>query len=352
MRTGTPTRAAERVHGGEGTLIVLAWVVGSGGFLGSNVRRGLAGARGVETWVPPGRPFPWDDPTRLAAALERAVEAFGARNATGASTEGWAVLWCAGAGVVGTSEAALAQETIAWEAFLGGLGANRSLAERRGLVFLASSAGGVYAGSAGTVFTEETPCAPISPYGRAKLAQERTLAEWAKARRVSWLVARISNLYGPGQDLSKPQGLISHISRCLIHGLPIHIYVPLDTIRDYLLAEDCTAKVKRALGQLADGPEGQGIVKILASERETTVAELISSFRRVAKRQLKLATALHPVQQQPLRLSFRSKIWCGEVEPPVTPLIEGIHRVHLHQVGLYLSGRLPRPLPSQLRTGA
>jgi nucleoside-diphosphate-sugar epimerase len=322
----------------------LAWVVGRGGLLGSSVERAL----GPGAWRPH-RPLAWSSREKLAPSVEDAVRGFADRLGARAG-ESWSVYWCAGAGVVGTSAADLEFETAALRLFLDRLGAEPRLEDLRGRIFLASSAGGVYAGSAGRPLTEDTPPRPISDYGRAKLAQEETLVAWARGRpRVSTLVGRLANLYGPGQRLDKPQGLISHMSRCLIFGVPVHVYVPLDTIRDYLYAADAGRRVVAGLERLArEGPGGRHATKIYASERETSVAGLIGVFRRLAKRQLRVVSGLHPVgTQQPARLQFRSTFWRDEAVSARTQLLEGVGRVHRHQLALFQAGRLEAPpLPS------
>jgi len=318
----------------------LAWVVGRGGLLGSSVERAL----GPEAWWPE-RPLAWSPRERLADSIEEAVRAFADR-LEARSGEGWNLYWCAGAGVVGTSAAALEAETAALQLFLGRLGAEPRLRDLPGRIFLASSAGGVYGGSLERPLTEATPPLPISEYGRGKLAQEAALAVWAREQpRVSTLVGRLSNLYGPGQRLDKPQGLISHMCRCLIFGVPVHVYVPLDTIRDYLFAEDAGRRVVAGLERLSrEAPGGRHVTKIFASERETTVAGLIGVFRRLAKRPLRVVSGLHPARtQQPARLQFRSAVWRDEAASPRTELLEGVCRVHRHQLALFQAGRLPAP---------
>ncbi len=143
--------------------------------------------------------------------------------------------WCAGVGVVGTTAAALAAETASFEHLL--LLLRKHLSDVSGQILLASSAGGVYGDNPAQPLTEDSLCRPISDYGRNKLRQERLLLDWASDRPlVSVLIARISNLYGPGQNMDKPQGLIAHISRSLLHHTPVHVYVSLDTLRDYVFA--------------------------------------------------------------------------------------------------------------------
>jgi UDP-glucose 4-epimerase len=264
------------------------------------------------------------------------------------------VFWCAGAGVVGTSPATLDTESATWELFLERLGRELTAApaaNRPGRLFLASSAGGLYAGSPERPLHEGSAPRPISPYGRAKLRQEQTLEQWAARHpQVSSLVARISNIYGPGQRMGKPQGLISHMSRCLIHHQPVHIYVPLDTIRDYVYVEDAASSLvhwmERLGAEAAASSGARRVVKICASEQETTIAALLGVFRRLAKRRLRVVSGLHPVHaQQPARLQFRSRVWSDEPRPAATGLAVGVDRVYRHQLRLFQAGALPAPSP-------
>lgn len=321
----------------------LSWVVGRGGLLGSCVERRL----GSSVWYPE-RPFPWRDPEQLGKSVADAVRDF-ANQLGSRPWDSWSVYWCAGSGVVGTSADRLAAETRTLRLFLDQL--SDALGDRQrdlsGQVFLASSAGGVYGGSPETPLTEGTPPRPISDYGRAKLDQEEVLRHWAGARpTVSMLVGRFSNLYGPGQHLDKPQGLISHMSRCMIFNVPVRIYVSLDTTRDYLFAEDAAARIVAGMGRLGHeaGVSGQHVTKIYSSGSETTVAGLIGVFRQIAKRHLRVISGLNPVRtQQPVRLHFRSTVWSDEPVPPRTELFDGVNRVHRHQIALFQAGRLPPP---------
>ena len=121
---------------------------------------------------------------------------------------------------------------------------------RRGTLFFASSAGGVYAASqAAPPFDETSPVGALAPYGGEKLAQEALVRELAEAAGVDMLIGRLSNLYGPGQKLSKPQGLIAHVGRAALRREPVSIYVPLDTIRDYLFAADAGRMVIDAVAR-------------------------------------------------------------------------------------------------------
>jgi UDP-glucose 4-epimerase len=318
----------------------LVWVVGAGGLLGSSVLRELGPNAFCFS-----QSFSWGDRQLLRAELLEALAQF-TRELTGQPERAWSIAWCAGAGVVATPAAALAAETETFRDFLQALSAAPALRSAQGSVLLASSAGGVHGGTLACPITEATAATPSSPYGQAKLMQEEILLSWAKAqpKPVSTLVARFSNLYGPGQRLEKPQGLISNLSRCLIHGVPAHIYVSLDTIRDYLFVEDAGRRFVAGMVRLAREATqaGEHVTKLYASEREISIAGLLGVFRQIARRRLRVVSGLHAVGSlQPRRLQFRSHVWAEAGQH--VELIEGVSRVYQHQLAMLRQGRLPAP---------
>lgn len=301
---------------------MITWVVGRG-LLGAGVERAVAAARPV--WREP-EPLRWNEPTVARDQLAAA----GAGFAEAAGEGAWQVAWCAGAGVTATEPAALERESELLTDFLGGLGHTR-LRPGRGAFFLASSAGGVYAGASDPPFTEATPPQPVSPYGRAKLEQEQHVTAWSAASGVTTLVGRIANLYGPGQDTTKPQGLITQLVLAALLRRPLSVYVPLDTTRDYLFASDAGLLVRDALHRLHEGRgavDRHVVVKILASQRAVTVGMVLAEVRHALKRQPRVVLAASPLgtaQRRDLRL--RSTVWPDLDRRPLTSLAEGIHTV-------------------------
>src|SRR5262249_330064 len=192
-----------------------------------------------------------------------------------------------GAGGVGAPREALQQESAALDTLLDRLGAaqGRRRAPASGLLLLVSSAGGVHGKSGDLPITEDSPPSPISEYGRNKLSEEVRVSGWVKVTAgVRCLIARVSNLYGPGQDLVRSPGLISRLAQHLIHGAPLNIYVPLDTLRDYVYAEDAARYILRSLRRLGQHESPTSLVKIVAAERSLSIAGVIGIFSRVAKR--------------------------------------------------------------------
>jgi UDP-glucose 4-epimerase len=321
---------------------VLTWVVGRGGLLGRHIEAALVDS-GMTTGVwRPRRSIRWTDPIRAISDLDAETSRF--LDAAADTHGGWRLLWCAGSGVIATPEEKLVEETSLVSRFLStfadSLLDHGSLASH-GTVFFASSAGGVYATSrASPPFDEQSPVGALSPYGREKLIQEELFANLSETAELNVLIGRFSNLYGPGQDTRKPQGLVAHIGIAALRRQPIVIYVPLDTIRDYLFAPDAGRMVVESLARLearrAAGVSADLLTKIFASEVDTTVAAVLGAWRRVLGHPPLVAFAASPASQlQPPLLSFRSRIWPG-VRGQQTQLPLGVDAIRRDQLAWML----------------
>ena len=231
----------------------------------------------------------------------------------------WRLAWCAGAGVIGTSREQLAAEVECFSEFVG------RMPHPPAVAFVASSAGGVYAGSPdGPPFTEASLTVAASPYGEAKLAIEAASLQMAGAgARVC--IGRISNLYGPGQDLRKPQGLVSQL--CLTHlsRQPLTIYVSLDSIRDYVFVEDAARMVCACLDRVATEAPGTVVTKIIASGQSRSVGSIIGEATRAFRRRpLMTRPSIATAHVRDLRVESRV---CPEINTLArTPFLVGLRR--------------------------
>jgi UDP-glucose 4-epimerase len=285
---------------------VTTLVVGRG-LLGGHVEDRLrASGDDVRTVV-----VPWADHD---AALRDLLHA--ARDAA-LGDAGWRLAWCAGAGVVATAPADLTAEVTLFGAFV------TALPSPPRSMFVASSAGGVYAGSPGPApFDEDSEVAALAPYGVAKLEMEQ-LAGRLAGRGTRLLVGRISNLYGPGQDLSKPQGLISQLCLAHVTRRTLNLHVSLDTLRDYLFVDDAAAMVVAGLDLVGLEPGGTVVRKVLASGRAVSVATVVAEASRVLRRHPRVSTRQTPGHQvRDLRL--RSVVWPHVDAMARTPLGVGL----------------------------
>ncbi|MEP7097221.1 MAG: NAD(P)-dependent oxidoreductase [Dokdonella sp.] len=279
----------------------MAWVIGQHGLLGSALVRALPAEAAV--YRVPFR-YHWGDPPALHEQLVRAVAGF-ALAVQGA--DDWTVHWAAGLGTMQSAAGAITTETAALHLVLSQLEAHRAFQLRPGRLTFASSAGAIYAGSRDFLISEKSDPAPTTEYAIAKLRQEKLVSEFSRHHpNVAVLAARFSTLYGGGQAAGKAQGLLSHLSRQVIRGLPMRIYVPLDTIRDYLEINDAARAMIAACEQVSTGSL---LTKIIASERPTTISEIIAVFRKVASRPPRIITSMTSASElYGRRIQFRSSL--------------------------------------------
>jgi UDP-glucose 4-epimerase len=297
----------------------LHWVVGAGGLLGSSVERDLR-KRGEAVFEGPR--IAWGQSSavpQLADALSRFL--------TASEDDAWTIYWCAGAATTASRPEALAGEIATVGAFLDELKSHPAKTLARGAIFLASSAGAVYGGSTGAPFTELSSPVPLGSYGSAKMEAEECFRRFVEQTGVGVLVGRIANLYGPGQSLSKPQGLISRLCLTTLTRTPLSVFVPMDTLRDYLYVDDCAALVTAGMQRTHQDAGTRYHMKVLASGRSVSIIELLHQFRLVAKSRPYVVLGQSTesmLQSRDLRLA--SVYWTDLDDDPKVGLLEGISR--------------------------
>jgi dTDP-L-rhamnose 4-epimerase len=89
------------------------------------------------------------------------------------------------------------------------------------------------------VSAETTEPRPVSVYGATKLAQEHIVRAWANAFGVGVAVARLQNVYGPGQALGNPYtGIVPLFAQLARRGESIPLYEDGRMLRDFVYIED------------------------------------------------------------------------------------------------------------------
>jgi UDP-glucose 4-epimerase len=313
-------------------VIRAAWVVGGSGLLGSALRRRLGA-----TFAP--RRVPWGTDAAagtLAADLDRFLA--GVR-----PDQAWTVYWAAGAGTIGTSAAALARETTAVAAFAAALAARADYG--RGAFFLASSAS-VYARSTGPPFDEESAPAPGSDYARARLEQERVVAA-ALDGRLRHVLGRMSTLYGTGQNLNKGQGLISVMCLQTVQRRPIRLFVPLDTLRDYLYADDAAAIIEALVAAAHASPDLGTRLRVIAHGAAVSLANLTAQVNAVGRRGVRMQRVIVPLDQHARDLRLRTRYAAESAHVPRTPLPVGIATVQADLFGRLARGEFACAAPER-----
>ena len=300
--------------------------------LGSRVERRLR-RDGASVWAPR-TPIPWGAGQASRDRLAASARQFRQEAKNGA----WSVYWCAGAGVTASAPASLDQEREALDVLLESLAHGTG---EPGAVCIVSSAGGVYAGSPTPPFDERSATQPLSPYGETKLAMEQAATEWAERTSHRVLIARLANLYGPGQDVSKPQGLVTQLVRAHMLRQPLHVYVPLDTTRDYIYVEDAVDKVVTAMSRLRGVAAGSAVTKVVASQQAMTIGAVLGELSRVLHRRLPIVLGSSPVSRfQATDLRLRTVVWTDVDHRAVTPFPAGVHATVLDVTARLLVARL------------
>lgn len=299
------------------------WVIGRGGLLGNSVEKVCRFF--AEIYAPTER-FMWSDSDQLERQIAENCKQFSQI----IGDEQWAIFWCAGKGTLASTTEQMFEETLIFKAFLKSVEKNfRPDSLQNGLIFHASSAGGVYAGSENQPFTELTTPQPMTAYGEAKLTQEEYLREFSDRLGVRVVVGRISNLYGANQDFSKNQGLISTICDSILRRQPINLFVPLETSRNYVYAADASRIIVDAAKiALAETGLNRKFIKLIVADENLTIGNILSVAKTVFRvRPLITASSNAKTIKQPRSITFKSVALLDADSFCKTRITVGIKRV-------------------------
>lgn len=124
---------------------------------------------------------------------------------------------------------------------------------------------------------EATPCRPKSVYAGSKLAAEHLLMNYAQPKGIRWNALRMFNVYGPGQDITKPdQGVVGIFMNMLRRQDAVQVKGRLDRFRDLINIEDVVQGWDRCLHGSAYNQAFN-----LGTGQKTTFEQLIRSLAAV-----------------------------------------------------------------------
>lgn len=297
------------------------WILGRGGLLGSSLARALR-SKGIHEFIPHD-PIPWENPTALESAFEKLTTEFDKKP----QRSPWQIHIAFGVSTMASTEEDLKQETQTLQTFLLCLEKHPSLINEKGVISFASSAGAIYAGCTDDVITEASEPHPLNAYGKAKLEQEKIVQDFAKRHpSVTLLVARLSNLYGTTQSRTKKQGLLSHIARSILRHTPINIFVPFDTIRDYIHVDDAANAILQTV-EIMQKNNDRMHTKIIASEDPVSIAQIIGTFKDITRIAPRVITSTSPLRDAYVhRIKFHSTV-LPLTQKTSTSLLVGISQV-------------------------
>ena len=106
-------------------------------------------------------------------------------------------------------------------------------------------------GGMDTLFLEDTPYAPSSPYSASKASSDHFVRSWNRTYGLPIVITNCSNNYGPYQF---PEKLIPHIILNALRGKSLPVYGNGLQIRDWLFVDD---HVKALLKVVTEGSVGE-----------------------------------------------------------------------------------------------
>lgn len=317
------SKSAGNVNQQKADPTTVIWIVGAGGLLGSALTRVLNQINTVEVFNP--HKVPWLDPEAVSKTFLTDSERF----AHQVAHRPWAVIWAAGHASTSTPRTEALKELDALRSLVHAIKQHHP--PSNGTFFLTSSAGGVYAGSEDPPFSATSTPKALSPYGELKLAQEelvlQEVADWAHV-----LIGRISNLYGPGQDLNKLQGLISQLVLSSITKKPLKMFVSLDTLRDFIYTDDAANIISELVTNDKHNHHVNNHhvnIQVIASGQPVSLGYLIHLAEDIARTKIPMAVGAHAsasAQARDLRLVPSHANSASKIE---TTLPAGIKNVYL-----------------------
>jgi nucleoside-diphosphate-sugar epimerase len=254
-------------------------VTGGGGFIGSNLVRGLL-ERGEQVRVLDnfstgnrGNLVGLDDVEIVEGELRSYERVHNA-------TRGVELVFHLGAlpSVPRSVQDPLTTSAVNVEGTLNVLLAARDEGIRR-VVFASSSS--VYGNSGELPRVETANPDPISPYGVAKLAAERYCVSFSRVYPLETIALRYFNVFGPNQDpRSQYAAVVPRFISEAAAGRPVPIYGDGSQSRDFTYV----ANVTEATILAADAADGSGAILNVATGRSVTVNELADAVGEVLGR--------------------------------------------------------------------
>jgi nucleoside-diphosphate-sugar epimerase len=143
---------------------------------------------------------------------------------------------------------------------------------------LLASSGGVYGRQESLPIVETAPVQPLDLYSRSKLASEELTRSFALQSEIPTAIARIFNVFGPGQDELHFVGSVAAQVAAILSrkSAPVIRTGPLSSTRDFLDVRD----VCSALGTILERSM-EGVCNV-ASGVETNVGDLLQLLLQIA----------------------------------------------------------------------
>lgn len=195
------------------------------------------------------------------------------------------ILWLVHASVPSTNDDSLVDDfTLNVSPIIKFLEKSTELKNLKKFIYL-SSGGTIYGNTKLHIPIKESHSQkPISNYGLSKSIAEKYIEYITRNKSYETIILRPSNVYGPYQNLVKPQGIIGFAFKAIKNNLTLDLYDDGKVIRDFIYVKDLANAVlfflnnnsisgKTSFFNVGSG-EGKSIKEILKDIEEITGQKL------------------------------------------------------------------------------
>lgn len=140
-------------------------------------------------------------------------------------------------------------------------------------VIFFSSGGSVYGDGGDKPINETAAPLPRSPYAIGKLTIENYLRYFKYTHGLHYVIYRVANPYGPGQNIYGKQGVIPIFMNKFLHNGPLTIFGDGSMVRDYIYIDDLVEMVVQSFAK-----DTQHTLYNIGSGNGASVNELISAL--------------------------------------------------------------------------
>ena len=151
-------------------------------------------------------------------------------------------------------------------------------------VIFISSGGAIYGHVAeDRPATEEDAATPVSPYGICKLAVENYLAYFNRKHDLGYITYRLTNPYGPRQQLRNNQGVVPAFLQKIEQNKPLEVFGDGSNSRDYIYIRDATKMIAASFAK-----DTKYHTYNIGSGRQTTLNEIIETLKAITGQPIKV----------------------------------------------------------------
>lgn len=134
--------------------------------------------------------------------------------------------------------------------------------------------------------SENDNCKAKSLYAVSKIASENYIQCYANHYNLSWVILRMFNIFGPGQDpTNKSLGMINIFLNMAIKDNKVQVKGSLNRFRDFIFIDD----VVEAWYQAATKTKSKNKIYNIGTGKKTTILQLLKIISKVIKKKIQIS---------------------------------------------------------------